>query len=224
MNPSLEPQAFGAGRAGSVFDPIEFIKKPQVILRAVAWIFAIIVFASIAQEGYQNDRCVYNGSNACGYGVGIGVIAFLLTMAFMGLDVYFPNISNIKTRKTVVVAELITSGVLLFLWFIGFCYMADQWRQQDPKSFSGWNGRNSVQAAIAFAFFSILVWGGLGFFTFRRYREGVSNLFSSGYEDHSTGGGQTYGGYPPVGGTGSFSQPPFTATQQAQSNFQPPTY
>jgi hypothetical protein len=31
-------------------------------------------------------------------------------MAFTGLDVYFPNISNIKTRKIVVVAELITSG------------------------------------------------------------------------------------------------------------------
>jgi hypothetical protein len=64
----------------------------------------------------------------------------------------------------------------------------------------------------------------LAFFTFRRYREGVSNLFSSGYEDHSTGGGQNYGGYPPAGGTGSFSQPPFTATQPAQSNYQPPTY
>ena len=36
--------------------------------------------------------------------------------------------------------------------------MADQWRQQSPKEFDGWNGRNSVQAAIAFAFFSILVW------------------------------------------------------------------
>ncbi len=32
-------------------------------------------------------------------------------MAFIGLDVYFPNISNVKTRKIVVVAELITSGL-----------------------------------------------------------------------------------------------------------------
>jgi len=39
MNPSSEPQAFGAGRAGSAFDPIEFIKKPQVILRVVAWVY-----------------------------------------------------------------------------------------------------------------------------------------------------------------------------------------
>ncbi len=73
-------------------------------------IFAIIVFASIAQEGYTDDGCRYNGSNACGYGVAIGVIAFLLTMAFTGLDVYFPNISNIKTRKTAVLVELGSSG------------------------------------------------------------------------------------------------------------------
>ena len=38
MNPSMEPQAFGAGRAGSAFDAIEFLKKPQVILRIVAWV------------------------------------------------------------------------------------------------------------------------------------------------------------------------------------------
>ncbi|CAF0736052.1 unnamed protein product [Rotaria sp. Silwood1] len=224
MNPSMEPQAFGAGRAGSTFDLIDFIKRPQVILRLVSWVFAIIVFACIAQEGYANNICRYNGSNACGYGVAIGVIAFLFAMLFMGLDVYFPNISNITQRKGIVLAEVITSGILVFLWFVGFCYMADQWRQTDEKDIPGWNGRNNVQAAIAFAFFSIFSWGGLVFFTFRRYRAGVSNLFSSSYEDHSAGTGQTYGGYPPAGGTGSFSQPPFTATQQAQSNYQPPTY
>ncbi|UJR13578.1 hypothetical protein I4U23_000591 [Adineta vaga] len=224
MNPSSEPQAFGAGRTGSAFDPIEFIKKPQVILRIVAWVFATIVFASIAQEGYVDGKCRYNESNACGYGVGIGVIAFLLTIGFTALDIYFPNISNVKTRRSAVLGELGASGALTFFWFIGFCYMTDQWRQEDEKDLAGWNGRNSVQAAIAFAFFSILVWAALTFFAFRRYREGVSNLFSSGYEDHSAGGGQTYGGYPPAGGVGSFSQPPFTATQQAQSSYQPPTY
>ncbi|CAF1219008.1 unnamed protein product [Adineta ricciae] len=224
MNSSSEPQAFGAGRTGSAFDPIEFIKKPQVILRVVAWVFATIVFASIAQEGYVNGVCRYNESNACGYGVAIGVIAFLLTIGFTALDVYFPNISNIKTRRTAVLSELGASGALTFFWFIGFCYMTDQWRQEDQKDLPEWNGRNSVQAAIAFAFFSILVWAALTFFAFRRYREGVSNLFSSGYEDHSGTGGQTYGGYPSTGGVGSFSQPPFTATQQSQSSYQPPTY
>lgn len=73
-------------------------------------VFSIIVFACIAQEGYADDVCRYNSSGACGYGVAIGVIAFLLAIAFTGLDIYFPNISNIKTRKGVVLAELIVSG------------------------------------------------------------------------------------------------------------------
>ncbi|CAF3538119.1 unnamed protein product [Rotaria socialis] len=224
MNPSMEPQAFGAGRAGTPFDPIDFIKKPQSILRIVSWVFAIIVFACIAQEGYINAVCRYNGSSACGYGTAIGVLAFLLSMAFTVLDIYFPNISNVSQRKAIILTELVTSIIFTLLWFIGFCFMADQWRVEPAKDQPGWNGRNDVQAAIAFAFFSILSWGAMSFFTFRRYRAGLSNLFSSSYEDHSGSTGQTYGGYPPAGGTGSFSQPPFTATQQAQSNYQPPTY
>ncbi|CAF5204706.1 unnamed protein product, partial [Rotaria magnacalcarata] len=187
-------------------------------------VFAIIVFACIAQDGYTNDVCRYNDSNACGYGIGLGVIAFLLTIAFIGLDVYFPNISNVKTRKTIVTVELATSGILVFLWFIGFCYMTDQWRKEPDKNKNEWNGRNSVQAAIAFAFFSIFVWVGLTFFAFQRYREGILNLFSSNYEDPSTGSTQTYGGYPSSGGAGSFSQSPFAANQQMQTNYQPPTY
>ena len=47
---------------------------------------------------------------------------------------------------------------MLLLWFIGFCYMTDQWRREPNQDLRGWNGRNSVQAAIAFAFFSILIW------------------------------------------------------------------
>ena len=34
-------QAYGAGKAGGPFDPIAFIKKPQVILRLVSWVRAI---------------------------------------------------------------------------------------------------------------------------------------------------------------------------------------
>jgi hypothetical protein len=51
-------------------------------------------------------------------------------------------------------------GIWTLLWFVAFCYMADQWRQEPDKDKqgTGWNGRNSVQAAIAFTFFSILIW------------------------------------------------------------------
>ena len=62
------------------------------------------------------------------------------------------------------------------------------------------------------------------FFAFRRFRAGVSNLFSSSYDNQPAGGGQTYAGYPPTIDTGSFSQPPFTATQSPQSKIEQPTY
>ena len=45
MNPSSsEPQAYGAGRAGEHFDLIEFIKKPQVILRILAFVSEVVFF------------------------------------------------------------------------------------------------------------------------------------------------------------------------------------
>ena len=38
MDPSQEPQAYGAGRAGTPFNLVEFLKTPQVILRILAWV------------------------------------------------------------------------------------------------------------------------------------------------------------------------------------------
>lgn len=35
-------QAYGAGMAGAGFNPIAFIKKPQVILRIVAWVSSFL--------------------------------------------------------------------------------------------------------------------------------------------------------------------------------------
>jgi len=42
-------RAYGAGLAGAGFDPVSFIKKPQVILRIVSWVsdkFNLINFFS----------------------------------------------------------------------------------------------------------------------------------------------------------------------------------
>lgn len=30
--------AYGGGKAGGAFDPITFVQRPQVILRAVCWV------------------------------------------------------------------------------------------------------------------------------------------------------------------------------------------
>ena len=42
------PGAYGAGMAGGAFDPMSFIRKPQVITRVVCWVFSIVVFACIS--------------------------------------------------------------------------------------------------------------------------------------------------------------------------------
>ncbi|KAK2490638.1 hypothetical protein MC885_000481, partial [Smutsia gigantea] len=42
------------------------------------------------------------------------------------------------------------------IWFVGFCFLANQWQHSPPKEFL--LGSSSAKAAIAFAFFSIFVW------------------------------------------------------------------
>lgn len=80
-------------------------------------IFSIVVFATITAEGYINIKtaddthCMYNNNEgACSYGVGIGVLAFLACVVFLLLDAYFPQISNAKDRKYIVIGDLVFSG------------------------------------------------------------------------------------------------------------------
>lgn len=84
-------------------------------------LFSIVVFATITAEGYINtktkeeDKCMFNQDNsACNYGVGIGVLAFLACCVFIILDAYFPQISNAKERKCIVIGDLAFSGESLF--------------------------------------------------------------------------------------------------------------
>ena len=80
-------------------------------------LFSIVVFASITAEGYINPvkeeqtKCMFHGNDsACSYGVGVGVLAFLGCVVFLILDAYFPQISNAKERKFIVIADLVFSG------------------------------------------------------------------------------------------------------------------
>lgn len=55
--------------------------------------------------------CLYNEDrDACNYGVGISVIAFLATMAFLVGEYLFEQMSSVKTRKHFVLADLGFSG------------------------------------------------------------------------------------------------------------------
>lgn len=80
-------------------------------------VFALIVFSCIFGEGYSNTHqskqkyCIFNhNEDACGYGIAIGVLAFLASAFFLVVDVYFPQISNVTDRKYLVISDLLFSG------------------------------------------------------------------------------------------------------------------
>jgi len=82
-------------------------------------LFSIIVFACLASQGTHRGECFgskHVSSGVCGYGIAIGVIAFLLLLAFLALDALFDNVSNVQLRKYIVIADIMCSGeCLLFL-------------------------------------------------------------------------------------------------------------
>nr|CAD7452159.1 unnamed protein product [Timema tahoe] len=153
--------AYGGGKAGTPFDPLQFVQRPQVILRAVCLLFSIIVFGCISSQGWiskeEKQVCLYNeDANACNYGVGIGVIAFLASIGFLAGEYLFEQMSSVKTRKHYVLGDLGFSGLWSFLFFVGFCYLTNQWSKSDTPE--GNYGVNNMQGAIAFCFFSIFTW------------------------------------------------------------------
>ncbi|ROL41835.1 Synaptogyrin-1 [Anabarilius grahami] len=206
----MQQGAFGAGRAGGAFDPLTFIQQPHTGLRIVSWLFSLVVFGCIANEGYINrpdeveQFCIFNrNQNACNYAVSMGSLAFLCCMAFLALDAYFPQISSVKDRKKAVLADLKTEvGVCgyidliasyltkktfwSFIWFVGFCFLANQWQVAKPEDNPLRAGGDAARAAITFSFFSIFTWAAQAFLAFQRYKLGAdSALFSQDYADPS---------------------------------------
>lgn len=77
------------------------------------------MFSCIFGEGYSNTHesrqryCVFNrNEDACGYGCAVGVLAFLASAAFLVVDAYFPQISNVTDRKYLVIGDLLFSGTV----------------------------------------------------------------------------------------------------------------
>ncbi|XP_066293096.1 synaptogyrin-3-like [Branchiostoma lanceolatum] len=221
--------AYGAGKAGAAFDPVEFIKRPQVICRIISWVFSIIVFGCISSVGYIKNDCIYNGdTNACHYGIGIGVVAFLGCVLFICVDAMFDNFSSVQQRKYIVIGDMVFSGFWTFLWFVGFCYLTDMWRKTttDWLTDKGFHDYSTAQAAIAFSFFSIISWAGLAFLAIRRYQQGWDQAFAPSYEpDPQIPGASPYPAYPEPGQDPGYQQQPFQEPgSQPQPDYQAPAY
>jgi len=67
MSLPSQPQAYGAGMAGASFDPVSFVKRPQVILRIVSWVgnlstsFVNLYFLHKTQNVYTSRSTFDNG-------------------------------------------------------------------------------------------------------------------------------------------------------------------
>lgn len=173
---------------------------------------AIISFGCISSQGWQLDEkkkefCIINNnSTACNYGVGIGVIAFLGSMGFLAGEYFFEQMSSVKTRKHYVMADLGFSALWSFLYFIGFCYLANQWSKSGEPAYGGSN----INASIVFAMFSIFTWGGCAWFAFQRFKAGVDPTFSSTYDPTAN----AYASYPVNTDNDQYQDPPFQQQQQ----------
>ncbi|KAI5616637.1 synaptogyrin-2, partial [Silurus asotus] len=236
---SGEPTAYGASLAGGSFDFFKFIKQPLTIVRFLSWVFAIVVFATITAEGYINSKdssqvvCMFNQNDgACNYGVGIGIIAFFASSAFLFADAYLPFMSSAQERKRLVMADLGFSGVWTFLWFVCFCVLANQWSKTTDRHLIP---VDAAQATITFSFFSFAAWGVLTYLALMRFRQGVGIIgqgFSESGPDHTS----PYQGstishdsspYPPTTYPSDlYQQPPFMGKPEpiGNSNYQPPSY
>lgn len=244
----MEAGAFGAGKAGTTFNPVEFVQRPQVILRLLNILFSIIVFGSISSKGYQFDGkkevCLYNSDgNACNYGVGIGVIAFLAAALLLAGEYFFPQMSSVKTRRHYVMGDAGFSGFWSFLYGVGFIYLASSWSKTEGTP-AATAAANNLRGAIAFSFFSVFTWAGSAYFAYERYRQGADSAFATAYETGMGGpGGATtpgsVGGYTSFPGVGATTDPmagggpyqgqgqPFAAPAArpgAIGDYQPPTY
>ncbi|XP_075035435.1 synaptogyrin-3 [Mixophyes fleayi] len=228
----MEAASFGAGRAGGGFDPVEFLKQPQTILRILSWVFSIVVFASIVNEGYINIEspelhCVFNrNESACNYAISVGLIAFFACVFFIALDIKFPQISSVKDRKKAVIVDMGFSGVWSFLWFVCFCFLANQWQRTEKKREVD-QAADAARAAIAFSFFSIISWVLMTLKAYQRFQLGTDmSLFAT--DQYGTGANAGYPGHPTGSGiesTEAYQSPPFTENADiSPKGYQAPSY
>ncbi|XP_008682728.1 synaptogyrin-4 [Ursus maritimus] len=142
-------------------EAVQFLKRPKTITRIIAGVFSLIVFSSLLTDGYQNKtessklHCVLNSNNvACSFAVGAGLLAFFSCLTFLALDAHESRIGRFKTAFQLL--DFILAVLWTGIWFVGFCFLANQWQHSPPKGFL--LGSSSAKAAITFAFFSILIW------------------------------------------------------------------
>ncbi|XP_007956299.1 synaptogyrin-4 [Orycteropus afer afer] len=142
---------------------VQFLKRPKIMGRILAGVFSLVVFSSLLTDGYQNKtdspqlHCVLNGNAvACSFAVGAGLLTFLSCLGFLVLDAHEGRLASSRFRTAIQLLDFILAVIWACVWFLGFCFLANQWQRSQPREFL--LGSGSAKAAIAFSFFSVLVW------------------------------------------------------------------
>ncbi|XP_017713781.1 PREDICTED: LOW QUALITY PROTEIN: synaptogyrin-3 [Rhinopithecus bieti] len=202
--------------------------------RVASWVFSIAVLGPSSNEGYGEPdsgpelRCVFNGIQAAlPLGVAACLGAFLACPPSCFLDVRSSRSLSVRDRRRAVCLDLASQvGLWSFLWFVGFCFLTNQWQRTAPGPATTQAG-DAARAAITFSFFSILSWVALTVKALQRFRLGTDmSLFAT--EQLSAGASQAYPGYPVgsgVEGTETYQSPPFTETlDTSPKGYQVPAY
>ncbi|XP_020859318.1 synaptogyrin-4 [Phascolarctos cinereus] len=154
---------------------VQFVKKPKTVSRIFAGVFSLIVFATLLTDGYQNLtsssqlHCVLNDNRvACSFAVVTGLLAFLGCLLFLTLDSLAARITSTRLKTTVLLLDFSLSVIWVGVWFVGFCFLANQWQRSPPHHYL--LGNSSAKAAIAFSFFSIPVWMALAYLALQDLR------------------------------------------------------
>ncbi|VDK44110.1 unnamed protein product [Anisakis simplex] len=227
-------RAYGAGMAGGGFDRQAFIRKPTVIFRFVALIAGLIVWLSISNGAWHDSEaatsgqtiCLYGQSaSTCSFGSAMGFFAVAVAITMSVVDARFEKISAIQTRKRVVIMDLAISLIFVGIFVITFFMLLSKYSSlQLDEPYSG----KYAKIGIFFAFISLVAWGGVAFFAWRRYEEGALTAFAPSYEQDFAReiAGADYGydnnaGTRAVTGTGvvvdSYQNAPFTAINTQDS-------
>jgi len=214
----MDPSGLGLGgvKAGGPVDPMQFVKRPTIIIRLVALLMAIIVFSCISSEGWQMDHkqkkevCIMNeSSTACNLGTTIAVVAFLASIGLIVGEYFYEQMSSIKSRKHFLWADIGFSGLWSFFYLVAFCVMAHQWSvgEEPPAGY----GHSNMRAAIFFSFISIFLWGISSFLSFQRFKAGFDSAFGGGIDEAALGQGQAgQEGYQAYQQQGGYTDPPFS--------------
>jgi len=188
-----ESQSLLKGREAAAYGVDYMKREPKTVLRALSLFLSIIIFACICSQGWQyhpdkgKSMCIMNGSSlACSFGSGIAIIAFLAATGMLVAE----NLMGYNGPFMSMV-DLGFSGAFSFFYFVSFCTMANQWASSEEPA--AHYGASNVKAAISFTFFSVFLWAGCSFYSWKQFKQRGNDeaQFSVGSED----GGSRHGGY-----------------------------